>query len=57
MIIDKNFIKYNITNNRDFDEVGDEISNSVPYRWSHGATDDHLGDGLIIYSLILFMRA
>lgn len=29
----------------------------VPYRWSHGATDKHLGDGLIIYALIQYMRA
>ena len=29
----------------------------VPYRWTHGATDTHLGDGLLIYSLIKFMRA
>jgi hypothetical protein len=57
MIIDSEFVKSYITNNRDFDEVGDEVSNSVPYRWSHGATDEHLGDGLIIYSLIQFMRA
>ena len=57
MIIDSEFVKFYITNNRDFDEVGDEVSNSVPYRWSHGATDEHLGDGLIIYSLIQFMRA
>jgi hypothetical protein len=57
MIVDKSFVKSYITNNRDFDEVGDEVQNSVPYRWSHGATDEHLGDGLIIYSLIQFMRA
>ena len=24
----------------------------VPYRWSHGADDMHLGDGLIIYTLV-----
>ena len=29
----------------------------VPYRWSHGATKKHLGDGLIVYSLIQMMRA
>ena len=27
----------------------------VPYRWSHGATDMHIGDGMIIYSLIYFL--
>jgi hypothetical protein len=29
----------------------------VPYLWTHGATKSHLGDGLIIYSLIQHMRA
>ena len=28
----------------------------VPYRWSHGADDMHLGDGLIIYTLIHFFK-
>lgn len=57
MIINKDFVKNNITNNREIDEVGDEVLKSVPYRWSHGATNDHLGDGLLIYSLIQYMRA
>jgi len=30
---------------------------SVKYRWSHGATDFHLGDGLLVYALIQFKRA
>jgi hypothetical protein len=29
----------------------------VPYLWTHGATKSHLGDGLIVYSLIQHMRA
>ena len=29
----------------------------VPYRWAHGATDLSIGDGLLIYSIIHFMRA
>ena len=29
----------------------------VPYRWTHGATDFHLGDGLVVYSIIQHMRA
>jgi hypothetical protein len=57
MIINKDFIKNNISNNKEYDEVGEEILRNVPYRWSHGATDDHLGDGLLIYSLIQYMRA
>jgi len=28
----------------------------VPYRWSHGATDKHVGDGMLIYSLIYFHK-
>ena len=28
----------------------------VPYRWSHGADDMHLGDGMIVYSLIYFHK-
>ena len=57
MITDKKYIKEFISNNVEFDAVGDEVLKDVPYRWSHGATDDHLGDGLIIYSLIQYMRA
>lgn len=57
MITDKKYIKEFISNNIEFDEVGDQVLRDVPYRWSHGATDDHLGDGLIIYSLIQYMRA
>jgi hypothetical protein len=51
------YLKNNLTNNRSLDEDGNEIISEVPYRWSHGATDLHLGDGLIIYSLIQYMRA
>jgi hypothetical protein len=29
----------------------------VPFRWTHGATDEHLGDGIVIYSIIQHMRA
>lgn len=29
----------------------------VPYRWTHGATNEHLGDGLLVYSIIQHMRA
>jgi hypothetical protein len=30
--------------------------NPVPYRWTHGATDKHMGDGLVVYSIIQHMR-
>ena len=57
MLQDLNYIKKYLTNNLEFDYRGEEETNPVPYRWSHGATDTHLGDGLIIYSLIQYMRA
>lgn len=57
MLQDLNYIKKYLTNNLEFDFRGEEEINPVPYRWSHGATDTHLGDGLIIYSLIQYMRA
>ena len=47
-ITNKDFIKGFISNNG---------SDPVSYRWTHGATDYHLGDGLLIYSLIQYMRA
>jgi hypothetical protein len=48
MITNEEFIKKNITNN------GDE---PVPYRWTHGATDLHMGDGIMVYSIVQHMRA
>jgi len=47
-MFDLDYISKNITNNED---------SPVPYRWTHGATDLHLGDGLIVYSIIQHMRA
>jgi len=47
-MFDLDYISKNITNNQDI---------PVPYRWTHGATDLHLGDGLIVYSIIQHMRA
>lgn len=48
MITNQDFIKERITTNNGPD---------VPYRWTHGATENHLGDGIVIYSLIQHMRA
>lgn len=51
-------IKQFLTNNHTVDvETGELILEPIKYRWSHGATDLHLGDGLLIYSLIQFIRA
>lgn len=47
-ILNSDYIKYCITSNQ---------GTPVPYRWTHGATDLHLGDGLIVYSIIQHMRA
>jgi len=42
MILNKDHIKYQITNNAE--------SGSVSYRWTHGATDEHLGLGIFYYT-------
>ena len=34
------------------DYITSDLGKEVPYRWTHGATDLHLGDGLVIYSLV-----
>lgn len=47
-ILNKAYINTHITNN---------IDKPVSYRWTHGATDNDLGDGLLIYSFIQFIRA
>lgn len=50
-------IKDYLSNNHSFDDGGNMVLEPVKYRWTHGATDLHLGDGLMIYSLIMFNRA
>lgn len=47
-ILNEDYIKNVITSNQ-----GGKIS----YLWTHGATGFHLGDGLIVYALIQFLRA
>jgi hypothetical protein len=56
-LFNKEYIKQYLTNNHTIDENGNIILEPIKYRWSHGATDLHLGDGLMIYSLIMFNRA
>ena len=48
MISNQEFIKKNITTND---------GEPVPYLWTHGATIEHMGDGLMLYSIIQHMRA
>jgi len=47
-MLDYSHITGNITKN---------IDEPVAYRWTHGATDKHLGDGMMIYSLITMLRS
>jgi len=56
-LFNKEYIKQYLTNNHTIDEDGDMILEPVKYRWTHGATDLHLGDGLLVYSFIQFIRA
>jgi len=49
MILNQDFISKQITTNNS--EV------PVPYRSTHGATDKHMGDGIVVYSIIQHMRA
>lgn len=48
MITNQTFIEKFITTNNGVD---------VPFRWTHGATAKHMGDGLLVYSIIQHMRA
>ena len=48
MITNQDFITGNITSNN---------GEPVPYLWTHGATNEHMGDGLMVYSIIQHMRA
>ena len=56
-LINLDRVKKFITNNTHIDKEGNEIHTPVKYRWTHGATDLHLGDGILVYSLIQFIRA
>ena len=60
MITNKEWISQYITNNRK-ETIGADGTvltayEPVPYRWTHGATDNHLGDGLLLYSIVQLMR-
>ena len=59
-LLDNEFVRQFLTNNPVIkkDKDGKEYKEFKPvrYRWTHGATDYHLGDGLLIYSIIQLMR-
>ena len=61
MLFNLEYIRKHITNNqhKTVDKEGKEhiTYKPVPYRWAHGATESSMGDGLLIYSIIHFMRA
>jgi hypothetical protein len=48
MVLNFDYIKGFITNDGEI---------PVPFRWSHGATNLDMGDGLLIYTLIQFTRS
>ena len=56
-LLNEKLIKEYLTNNHKINEDGNVILEPVKYRWTHGATDLHLGDGLLVYSFIQFIRA
>ena len=60
-IVDKDFVFDKITNNQVHKKTPNGESfiehEKVNYAWTHGATKYHLGDGLLIYSFIQYMRA
>ena len=61
LIFDLDYIRKYLTNNQEkkVDTNNNEYIeySKVPYRWTHGATDLTLGDGLLVYSIISYMRA
>jgi hypothetical protein len=59
-ILNLNFIKENFTHNQieKIDSWGNSFTDfqKVSYAWTHGANDKSLGDGLLIYALMHYMR-
>lgn len=53
----KNFFTNNSITKKDVNGKDYTEHQPVKYRWTHGATDKHLGDGMLIYSVIQYMRA
>ena len=46
-ILNHEYIEQEITTN--------DKKSDVRYRWSHGATEKHMGDGIIVYSMMYFL--
>ena len=47
MITNQNYIESHITTDN---------GEKIPFLWTHGATNNHMGDGIIVYSMIQHMR-
>ena len=47
-ILNHEYIEQEITTN--------DKQSDTKYRWSHGATDKHMGDGIIVYSMMYFFK-
>ena len=47
-ILNHEYIEQEITTN--------DKQSDVRYRWSHGATNKHMGDGIIVYSMMYFFK-
>tara|TARA_R100000027_G_scaffold66702_1_gene63186 strand:- start:596 stop:1372 length:777 start_codon:yes stop_codon:yes gene_type:complete len=56
-VLVKEFFTNNFKIKKDTNQKEFKDFSPVKYRWTHGATDFHLGDGLLIYSAIQYMRA
>ena len=60
-ILNRHFIKDFITHNLDtkVDVNGREYTEHTPitYRWTHGATEYSMGDGMLVYAAIHYLRA
>ena len=53
----KDFITHNLDTKKDVNGKKYEEHTPISYRWTHGATDLTLGDGLLVYSAIHYLRA
>lgn len=53
----KDFITHNLSIEKDVDNNEYVKHTPLAYRWTHGATEFTMGDGLIVYSLIHYLRA
>ena len=53
----KDFITHNIDTKEDLSGKKYEEHIPIKYRWTHGSTDLSMGDGLLVYSAIHYLRA